>query len=116
MCNGILILTRSFQKKKKIARLLFLLNKRKVSCAQIFWVKNDCNVQQHLFMRTIFSLMNNNKMKSKSCLTDENLKSTMTVVSSNLIMDRNPLPVEMMLSLQPIYAVAEVRFDHFIVC
>jgi hypothetical protein len=34
----------------KFARFLFLLAKINISSTQVFWVKNDCNVRQHVRM------------------------------------------------------------------
>jgi hypothetical protein len=58
----------------------------------------------------MFSLVNNNKTKSRSRLTDGHMKSLMTMVSNNkyLIQDKNPLLVQTMPSPQPIYTVPEV--------
>lgn len=50
---------------------------------KVFLVKNDGDIQQHLYVWTVFSLVNSNKMKSQSQLTDILVKSVMTVVSSN---------------------------------
>jgi 17beta-estradiol 17-dehydrogenase/3beta-hydroxysteroid 3-dehydrogenase/mitotic-spindle organizing protein 1 len=63
-----------------------------------------------------FSLVNNNKTKSRSRLTDGHMKSVMMVVS-NIISPRikNPLPVQTMPSFQPIYTVAKLRFDQLAV-
>jgi hypothetical protein len=63
-----------------------------------------------------FSLVNNNKTKSRSRLTDGHMKSVMTMVSNNkyLTQDKNPLLVQTMPSLQPIYTVAKVRFDQLV--
>jgi hypothetical protein len=58
----------------------------------------------------MFSLVNNNKTKSRSRLTDGRMKSVMTMVSNNkyLIQDKNPLPIQTMPSLQPICTVPKV--------
>jgi hypothetical protein len=69
----------------KIARFLFLLAKINTSSTQVFWVKNDCNVRQLVCVWQFVPLVNNNKTKSRSGLTDGHMKSVMTVVSSNNI-------------------------------
>jgi hypothetical protein len=44
------------------------------------------------------------------------MKSVMTMVSNNkyLTQDKNPLPVQTMPSLQPVYTVAKVIFDQLV--
>jgi hypothetical protein len=32
----------------KLQDFLFLLAKRNISSTQVFWIKNDCNVRQHV--------------------------------------------------------------------
>jgi hypothetical protein len=55
-------------------------------------------------------------MKSRSRLTDGHMESVMTMVSNNISPRiKNPLPVQTMPSLQPIYTVAKVRFYQLVV-
>jgi hypothetical protein len=55
-----------------------------VSWVEILWIKNDCNVQQHLSMCTFFPLLNNKKMENLSPLTDGHLKPAVTMISISI--------------------------------
>jgi hypothetical protein len=71
--------------KKKIARLLFLLAKRKASCAKTLCVKNYCDISHHLCVCIVFlPLRTINKMTNRPRMTDGHFKSIKTVVSSNV--------------------------------
>jgi 17beta-estradiol 17-dehydrogenase/3beta-hydroxysteroid 3-dehydrogenase/mitotic-spindle organizing protein 1 len=89
----------------KIARFYSYLPKEKFPLLRSFGLKMIAMFGSTYVCEQFFSIVKNNKRKSRSRLTDGHMKSVMTMVSS-----KNPFPVQTMPSLQPIYTAAKVRF------
>jgi hypothetical protein len=86
-----MILTLSDVLRNRIAAFLYLFVIRRASFTQVSWAENDCNDGQQLYC-----LVDNNKTKRPSGLSDGRLESVMMVASNYITQDKKHLTAQAM--------------------